>query len=328
MSEFDLLVLGDCNPDIVLSGGHVDPVFGQVERLVGDAKLTVGGSGAITACGAAGLGLRTAFVGVVGDDLLGRFMVDALTAGGVDVSGTLVDPEHPTGLSVILLQPGGGDRAILTAPGTSALLSAEMVPSRLISSSRHIHVSSFFLQSALRPGLASLFGSARASGITTSIDPNWDPAEEWDGGLRAILPSCDVLLLNAVESAKIAGTDATDATDAAATLAADGSLVVVKDGRSGALAVHAGEVSSVAAPEVDAVDSTGAGDSFDAGFLAGYLNGSELQRSLALACACGGLSTRAVGGTTAQPSMEEALAVAHELTRSGGGSDRSPYSSG
>src|SRR5690348_6865981 len=70
-SKFDLVVLGDCNPDLVLTGDEIDPSFGQVERLVDDADLMIGGSGGILACGAARLGLRTAFVGMVGDDVFG-----------------------------------------------------------------------------------------------------------------------------------------------------------------------------------------------------------------------------------------------------------------
>ena len=114
--QLDLLVLGDCNPDLVLGGGDVEPVFGQVECIVERAELTIGGSGAITACGAARLGLRTALAATVGDDLFGRFMLDALAERSVDVSGVLVDGSRPTGVSVVLVRRE--DRAILTALGT------------------------------------------------------------------------------------------------------------------------------------------------------------------------------------------------------------------
>ena len=77
-ADLDLLVLGDANPDLVLHGGDVVPAFGQAEHLVDDARLTIGGSGAILACGAARLGLRAAIAAVVGDDLFGRFVRDGL----------------------------------------------------------------------------------------------------------------------------------------------------------------------------------------------------------------------------------------------------------
>jgi len=116
--DLDLLVLGDTNPDLVLHGGDVVPAFGQAEHLVDDAILTIGGSGAILACGAARLGLRVAIAAVVGDDLFGRFVRDGLAEHGVDVSGIRVDPKTPTGVTVVLSGPD--DRAILTMPGTIA----------------------------------------------------------------------------------------------------------------------------------------------------------------------------------------------------------------
>jgi len=310
VAGFDLLVVGDCNPDLVMVGEQVDPVFGQVERVLDQAWLVVGGSGSITACGAARLGLRTAFVGMVGDDAFGRFMLDALTERGVDVSSCIVDPRRRTGVSVLLLRPGGTDRAILTAPGAAASLAASDVPADLLAASRHVHVSSYFLQDSLRPGLPSLVDRARSSGATTSIDPNWDPADTWDGGLLDLIARCSVFLPNEAEATRIAGVGVGDARDAARALADVGPLVAVKCGRSGAVTVIGGEPLSIPAPEVETVDATGAGDSFDAGFLAGFLAGWDPVRATGLGCACGALSTRELGGTAAQPTMEEALAAA------------------
>jgi sugar/nucleoside kinase (ribokinase family) len=301
--HLDLLVLGDINPDLVLRGDGVEPAFGQVEKLVDDADLRIGGSGAIVACGAARLGLRTGIAGVVGDDLFGRFMVDALGARGVDTSGVVVDPGRRTGLTVVLSKPHG-DRAMLTYSGAIASLTADAVDA---GSARHVHVASLFLQTALAPGLPGLFRAARAAGATTSIDPNWDPGERWDGGLHELLPLTDLFLPNGEEAMRIAGRG--DPAAAARALAAEGPLVAVKLGADGALAARGDELVRVPAPAgVDPVDTTGAGDSFDAGVLAGLLNGWPPERMLALGCACGALSTRAAGGTAAQPTLEEALA--------------------
>lgn len=89
---FDLLIIGEINPDIILRGTDVVPVFGQVEKMVEAADLTIGSSSVITACGAARLGLKVAFVGVVGDDLYGRFMLNAMQERGIDASHCLIDP--------------------------------------------------------------------------------------------------------------------------------------------------------------------------------------------------------------------------------------------
>jgi sugar/nucleoside kinase (ribokinase family) len=299
----DLLVLGDVNPDLVLHGGDVTPAFGQAERLVDEARLTVGGSGAILACGAARLGLRVAIVGVVGDDLFGAFMRERLVERGVDVSGLVVDPELPTGLTVVL--SGDTDRAILTSLGTISALRAQMIDRKVLALARHVHVSSFFLQRGLVPDLPELFAEVHASGATTSLDPNWDPSEGWDGGLGDLLASVDVLMPNEMEATRLAHTS--DLEIAIAVLRQHVTTVVVKAGDRGAVAVGSGGRATAPALRVAAVDTTGAGDSFDAGFLAATLGGESLERCLAIANACGALSTRATGGVDAQPTMQEAV---------------------
>lgn len=301
--DLDLLVLGDANPDLVLRGGDVVPVFGQAERLVDEARLMIGGSGAIMACGAARLGLRAAFAGVVGDDLFGSYMREQLAARGVDVAGLVIDADRPTGLTMVLST--GEDRAMLTSPGTIGGMRASLIDPDLLRAARHVHVSSYFLQTGLAPDLPELLAGVRARGVSTSLDPNWDPSGEWDGGLNALLPAIDVLLPNEAEATLLAHTS--DLDSAIAALRNRGPLVVVKAGDRGAVAAGPGEHVRVAAVPVDAVDTTGAGDSFDAGFVTAMLGGEPLERCLALANACGALSTRAVGGVDAQPTMQEAL---------------------
>jgi ribokinase len=296
----DLLVVGDLNADLVLRGGDVVPTFGQREQLVDHAELVLGGSGGIMAAGAARLGLDVAIVACVGDDALGRVTLDALRAAGVAVDGVLTDPEAATGVTVALARRD--DRAILTAPGALARLRAEDVPDELLVAARHVHVTSPFLQAGLHPGLRALAGRARSS----SLDTGWDPREAWDVPVDAF----DVLFPNAEEALRLAGRDDGDVEAAARDLAARGPLVVVKLGAEGGLAVRGDNLVRVAAPRVDAVDATGAGDSFDAGFLAAWLDEAGLEEALKLACACGALSTRQAGGSAAQPTLAEARALA------------------
>jgi sugar/nucleoside kinase (ribokinase family) len=315
--DIDLLVVGEINPDVVVTDPDPRPVFGQVERLVEDVRLTIGSSSAITACGAARLGLRVAMVGVVGDDPLGRFMLDALTARGVDVDPCRVSPDRPTGASVIL--GNGTDRAILTARGTIGDVGMEDVSATLLARARHVHVGSFFLQSRLARDVPALFHAAREAGATTSIDPNWDPSGSWDGGFRAAAAAADVVLPNAAEVRRLTGLAGVEdgARDIAeADVGGRGRTVAVKLGADGALCIGpGGEVVRADALPVTPVDTTGAGDSFDAGFLAGWLDERPLEEVLRLAAACGSLSTRAVGGTEGQPTREEAEAAALASSR-------------
>jgi sugar/nucleoside kinase (ribokinase family) len=303
--ELDLLVLGDVNPDLVMRGGEVTPAFGQAERVVEEANLTIGGSGGILACGAARLGLRTAFCGVVGDDLFGRFVREEMMGHGVDIQGLVVAPGRPTGVTVVLSAPE--DRAMLTALGSIGDLRADLIDLRLLHSARHVHVSSYFLQPGLAADLPKLFQEIRARGGTVSVDPNWDPTGEWDGGLMRLLPRLDVFLPNAMEAMRMARIS--DLDEAVARLRAHTSMVVIKNGGAGALASSLGETARVPAFPVHVQDTTGAGDSFDAGFLATWLDGQSIERCLAVGNACGALSTRALGGTSAQPTLKEALAL-------------------
>jgi sugar/nucleoside kinase (ribokinase family) len=307
--DLDLLVVGDVNPDIVVSDPDPRPVFGQVERSVESIGLTIGGSSSIMACAAARLGLRVALVGAVGDDALGRWMLDAITARGVDVSACRVAPGAPTGATVILA--GGADRAILTATGAIGELRADDVPDDLLRAARHVHVGSFLLQPGLAAGAPAMFRAARAAGATTSLDPNFDPSGAWDGGFVAALREADVLLPNGTEASALARED--DVERAAVSLAArdGGRTVAVKLGAGGALGVASdGLVHRVAAPRVEVVDTVGAGDAFDAGFIAAWLDELPLEACLRMAVACGALSTRASGGVEGQPTRDEAEALA------------------
>jgi len=306
--DLDLLVLGEVNPDVVVRAADPRPAFGQVERWVDAIELVIGSSSVIFACGAARLGLRVAMAGVVGDDALGRFMLGAMAERGIETGAVRIDPAVPTGASVILSGPT--DRAILTARGTMPLLRAADVPPALVARARHLHVGSFFLLDAARPDLPALFAAARAGGATTSLDCNWDPREGWDGGIRALLAETNVFLPNAAEATRLTGI--ADVEAAARALVALGPRVVaVKLGADGALAVTAdGAAARCPVLAIDPVDTTGAGDSFDAGFLAGWLAGRSLAACLALGVACGSLSTRGVGGTAAQPTLAAAEAAA------------------
>ncbi len=298
---FDVLVAGEINPDLILTGDVV-PRFDQVEQRLDRALLTIGSSSAIFACGAARLGLATAFVGVCGDDIFGRFMLEALQEHGVDVTHVIVRPGQVTGLSVILI--GTPERAILTLPGLIPDLCASDIPEALLRQSRHLHVGSYFLQTGLQPDLPALFQRARELGLTTSLDTNYDPSEEW-ASLDRLLTATNVFLPNAREAIAISGE--ADPEQAALKLASQAEVVAVKLGTEGALGVRAGLLKRVPSIPVKFVDAIGAGDSFDAGFLYAYLQHWDLERSLRLACACGGLSVQQAGGTDGQPTLEEAL---------------------
>jgi sugar/nucleoside kinase (ribokinase family) len=312
--DIDILVIGEINPDFVISDPDPVPVFDEVERIVRSITMTVGSSSAIFACGAARLEVRVAFFGVVGDDPFGHFMLDAMRARGIDVSACVVDPTQSTGATVILTS--GRDRAILTEMGAIGAMDVDAIPRPLLDRSRHIHSGCFYLQNTSRERLPGFFATARALGISCSFDTNWDPTGRWDGGVGAMLGACDVFFPNAAEARRIAHLD--DVEEAARALARlgaagrtdGGPVVAVKLGAEGALACRAaGPLVRVPAMTVEPIDTTGAGDSFNAGFLAAWLDGTDLQECLRWGAVCGAVSTQGLGGIDAQPTLPEVRAA-------------------
>ena len=312
--DIDILAIGEINPDIVVFDPDPVPVFDEVERVIGSVHMTVGSSSAIFACGAARLQLAVAFFGVVGADAFGRFMLDAMRERGIDVSACVVDPARSTGATVILTS--GRDRAILTEMGTIGAMDVDDVPESLLGRTRHVHSGCFYLQETSRDRLPGFFAAARARGITTSFDTNWDPTERWDGGVAEMLGACDVFFPNAVEARRIARTE--DVEDAARSLARTGArgrtdggpIVAVKLGAGGALACSAdGPLVRVPALRVEPLDTTGAGDSFNAGFLRAWLDGADLQECLRWGAVAGAISTQRLGGIDGQPTLDDARAA-------------------
>lgn len=322
----DLLVLGELCADVLVGLGAALPEFGQAEMLVEHGAVTLGSSGAITASAAARLGLNVAFAGVVGDDALGTFVLDALAGQGVDVSACRRMPGRATGFTVVLNR-ADGDRALLTYEGTIAEATVAEVPEKLLADARHVHVSSYFLQRALRPGLPRLFAGLAARGAGSSLDPGWDPAERWGPDLGEALAEVRWLLPNEQElrhiAAACAGTPQNPSTaQALRALTRLGPGVAAKLGPAGAAvldrpaaAERPGGSGFVRTEPVEPVDTTGAGDNFNAGFLAGLLEGRSPHEALALAAACGSVSVLGLGGTGRHADAAQAAALAAGLAR-------------
>ena len=294
---FDLVVFGDTCVDLILKDADVAPQFGQVEKLVADYDLEMGGSCCIFAAQAAKLGLKVALLGRVGPDAFGQLIVDTLSAAGVDTRYIVVDRSLRTGITVHLVQ--GDDRAMLTHPGSLSAVTIDEVTDDLLLSARHLHYGSLYLQTGLLPHWIDILRRAKSLGLTTSLDTNWDPEQVWDHGLAEALPLIDILLPNEQEAIHLSGQS--EAGAAFAHLRQRVPLLVIKRDIAGALAWQ-GDGSFVQAvlPAVEGGDGIGAGDSFDAGFLVGWLAGLPVSTCLAIACECGRAVAGAVGGTAAQ----------------------------
>ncbi len=319
LPEYDLVVAGDAVPDVIVGDVPGEIAFGQAETLIERGTLTVGGSAAIMACGAARLGLRVAFVGVVGDDAPGRFILEEVGRRGVDISACVVLPGGATGLTVHIVRPGADrDRAMLTSMGCVGELTAAMLRVVLQMRVRHVHVGSFFLLPKLAAGLAAFFAEARGAGRTTSLDTQGDPSGLWQGGLREALRASDLYFPNLDEARAVAASLSADGLaddDLGRTLEALAALTpraVVKSGAEGAAVLDGTAVLRAPALSTAPVDTIGAGDSFDAGYIYGFLHDWSAARCLAFAAVCGSLSTRVAGGVDSQAGVAEALAALND----------------
>lgn len=288
--DFDVLVVGDLNIDLIFSGLPRLPQFGE-ELLATGLVRRLGGSAANFAVCCARLGLDVAFVAKVGRDEFGDFLRGKLQEWGVTTDYVRRDPELATGITVSL--SGARDRAFVTYVGTIDSLEVRDVPRTLLGRCRHLHIASYFLQTKLQPGCRELARAAHHAGTTVSLDTGFDPAEDWDSGLLDLLSEVDIFLPNEVEAQAITGTQTVDA--ALAALCGMTDVVALKAGPDGSVACADGETLHVPAFAVDVADTTCCGDAFNAGFIDGMLAGLPPAEALARGNACGGLMASVVG---------------------------------
>ncbi len=299
-----ILVVGEINVDLVFRNCQAFPTSGR-EVLAEDFSMTPGSSSMICAMGLARLGNPVSFHGKLGADEWGNYCLDALRHAGIDLASVRQDAALRTGVTVSLSTPQ--DRALVTFAGAIDTLRADDVGDALLAGADHLHVSSYYLQRALRPDCRALFARARDAGLSTSLDPGFDPQQAWDADLRNTLEEVDLFLPNELELAAITGCDSV----LAGLRALDNghTQTVVKRGQLGCASLDRGQLLEVPAFAVDPIDSTGAGDSFDAGFLHAWLRDLSPHDCLRWGSACGSLSTRGTGGTTGQATASEVQAL-------------------
>lgn len=296
-----VVIIGELNVDLIASGLTSPPTFGQ-EILATDFQTTLGSASAIFACGVAKLGHQVTFVSRVGLDDFGKFCLDALRTAGVSTEQVMQDASFRTGVTISLSSPQ--DRALVTFLGAISELKAEHLPlADLFAEGRHLHLTSYFLQDGLRQSFPQIMSEAKSRGLTTSFDPNADPTSEWGESIREVLNQTDVLFLNELEAKQLTRHD--DTNDALRFLGRTLPCAVIKLGPRGAVAIRGEDIVFAPGFSLAAVDTTGAGDSFAAGFLHGFLDNRDLQTCLMFGNACGALSTLAAGGTTNQPTQEQ-----------------------
>ena len=292
--RFDITLAGEINLDILLYG-LPENIPLERELLASGCCVTLGSSSAITAHNLSVLGSKVGFVTRVGRDDFGKMALGRLNAAGVDLSRITESQKFNTGLTMVLPHPES--RHILTYPGSMAEMTLEHLDLDYLTSSRHFHMSSYFLHRAMVPQIPELFRRLKAAGLTISCDTNDDPDDRWGESFPEALPYVDVLMPNEREACKMARTENFE--DAVRVLSTTVPLLVVKMGSKGAMAVRGGERFHCAPLPVDVVDPLGAGDTFNAGFLHEWVRGAELKVCLDSGNRAAAFSTTRPGGTEA-----------------------------
>ena len=306
-----VLIAGELNPDLILSGYRIYPAPGK-EVVVDDLSLTLGSASAICAMGLARLGEAVSFLGKVGRDPWGDFCVQQLADAGIDTSRMIRSENLKTGITVSLTS--SADRALITYLGAIASLQGSDIGEQALDGVRHIHISSYYLQQGLRPDCRAVCAAAHARGISTSLDPGYDPAEAWGEDVIEVLQEVDIFLPNEVELRGITGCDSPE--DGLRTIANGQTLTLAKLGRAGCMALDEGDFVRVPAFPMDSIDTTGAGDSFNAGFIYAWLRNYPLRDAMRIASAAGAISTMGLGGTGKQASAEEVTLLCQHAAKS------------
>lgn len=304
----EVVVIGELNVDIILNRIDHFPVMGK-EILAENMNLTLGSSSAIFASNLSTLGTKVAFIGKIGKDGFAAVVLDSLQVKGVDTSHIIQSETLNTGATIVLNYDQ--DRAMVTYPGAMEDLKLEDLDFSFLSTARHLHFSSIFLQPGIRESLPSMFAKAKSLGMTTSLDPQWDPAEKWAINLTELLPTLDIFLPNKAEFLLLTDSDSLEEGIEKIKGIAPDITLIIKDGANGAYAWKAGKIiHQPAFLNTEVIDCIGAGDSFNAGLIHAFIKGSSLEKCLESGALTGAVSTTKAGGTGAFESLEGVRKIA------------------
>ena len=305
---FDVLVIGELNVDLILNKIEKFPEIGK-EVIANEMTLTLGSSSAIFASNISSMGAKTAFLGKIGKDKFGDIVLESFEKSKVDTSLIIIDPTVGTGATVVLSVDE--DRANTTYPGAMNNLTINDIDDANLKKARHLHFSSYFLQPGLWGSLGILFKRAKQLGLTTSFDMQWDPAETWNLDVADVLPYVDVFLPNEEEIKCL--TNQKQLNEAIQQLKPYTNILVVKRGNKGSMVYYQDQLTDLP-PFLNeqVVDTTGAGDSFNAGFIYQFINGQSIADCQRFGNLTGAVSTTAAGGTAALQNYDNFKKTAKE----------------
>lgn len=304
--EYDVIVVGELNVDIILNDIDSFPEMGK-EKLAGKMDTTLGSSSAILASNLSSLGAKVAFIGKIGQDQNGEIVLNSFQNKGVETGMIIRSEKYNTGATIVLNFEE--DRANITYPGAMDHLGFDDIQDELLSKAKHMHFSTLFMQPGIKPDIGKLFKKAKSLGLTTSLDPQWDPAEKWDFDYASILPYVDIFLPNETELKFIAGTKTIE--EAVLAVKDYVNILVVKNGSKGSTVYHKGQAEHKESfLNKSVVDAIGAGDSFNSGFIFKFVQKNQIPECQVFGNLMGAVNTTKSGGTTAFDNFDSIMEIA------------------
>ena len=301
MKKYDVIAIGELNVDLILNGIEKSIEVGK-EIFAKDMLLTLGSSTAIFAANASSLGAKVGFVGMIGKDSFGQLVKDSLSDKGVSTEFIIETEKYATGVTVGMNY--GEERAMVTYQGPMDAMTFDDIDLSVFESTKHIHISSVFFQAGLKNDLVKILRFATEKGITTSLDVQWDPSEQWDFNYQAILPYVTVFMPNETEITLLTHSDSLE--EAIEKVRPLINICAIKQGNKGSLLLQKGRktqfLSSFLNSEV--IDAIGAGDSFNSGFIYQFVQGGSPEECQYLGNLMGAINTTSAGGTGAFSSKE------------------------
>jgi len=292
VKSYDAIVIGDANIDLVVAGCEEIPGPGQ-EVFVPNMTLHVGGGAALFSLALAKLGLKIAFNGILGEDGFGQFVRSQFSRYGIDTRYIRTSKKNNTGIS-IAINPEK-DRSFISYAGTNAEMSLLELDMDSVAAGRHVHLTGYRGSQNHREYM-EMTRKLKALGVTTSIDVGWDDTGEWFNGIFELMGEVDVFFMNEVEAMNYTGCSSIE--DCLQELTRHSRHIVLKLGAKGAVSAVGGSTTYRSSFPVTVKDTTGAGDSFNAGYIFGYLSGRSAEQCLLYANGCGAMSVSQYGGNT------------------------------
>jgi len=296
--NLDIVVVGELNVDLILTGLPSLPEFGSC-KLAKDMRFTLGSASAIFASNISKLGLDIGFVGKIGNDEFGEFILNNLRKSNIDTSQIIKEKTAKTGICVSLSFPE--NYAMASYAGVRETLTLSDVNIDYISRAKHLHMSSYYLQAGMQKGCVALFKKAKERGLTTSLDPDSDPSGKWDESIFEVLKYVDIFLPNENEARHISKCDTIE--KALDLLSRSVKTVVIKSGEKGVWVKNNDKTIHADVFKVNVIDTTGAGDSFNSGFIYQFFKGNVIEDCVLWGSACAAISTTDTGGITAFPNL-------------------------